>query len=325
MSMIKVISCALMSCLLFTSCVSHKKYAQLEADLRDCKSKYKKLDMPNLDGKLSEEDCAQLQSLYKLQVKTNEQQHVYNIKLEKELDYLIAEYNALIDHSDNQLENHIYNRQDLERQIREKEKNYNYAADSYNYSSNGDLQAREAQLHELEMRLYNKEINLKEFETYLKQKERDLENLGVSIDRDFLNRYPNDVEMIRKEGKLYLSLSHQLLFQTGSSSVNSKGKSVLKRLAAILKANPNMNIVVQGHTDSSGSDSKNWDLSVQRAANVVKLLVSYGANPKSITAAGRSSYDPVLPNNSTANKSKNRRTEIIFTPKAKVDYGFLND
>jgi len=132
---------------------------------------------------------------------------------------------------------------------------------------------------------------------------------------------PEDLSVeMRADGKIYVSLSEKLLFKTGRWDVDPKGKEALKKVADILSKQPDIDVEVEGHTDNvplKGSIVQdNWDLSVMRATSIVRVLVSEdGLNPKQVTAAGRGEYYPVASNDSDAGKAKNRRTEIILSPK----------
>ena len=91
-----------------------------------------------------------------------------------------------------------------------------------------------------------------------------------------------------------------------------------------MNGNPDILVNVEGHTDSDGSPSSNWDLSVRRATAVVKVLTGQNVDSKRVTASGRAFYDPIVPNTSASNKAKNRRTEIILTPKLDQLYQIIN-
>jgi len=123
-----------------------------------------------------------------------------------------------------------------------------------------------------------------------------------------------------KDGKVYVSLSEQLLFKSGSTKVDPKGQEALKKLATVLQEQKDVNVVVEGHTDNvpmrgTGAIQDNWDLSALRATEIARLLANNGVTPARITASGRSQYVPVAANDSAPNRAMNRRTEIILTPK----------
>jgi chemotaxis protein MotB len=143
---------------------------------------------------------------------------------------------------------------------------------------------------------------------------------------DLLIGYSNDEILIEKrsDGKLYITMSQDLLFEKGSDKLDAKGKTIISKIAGAIKSETGFSILVEGHTDTDGSPSRNWDLSVQRAVAVVKVLEENGVMSQKITAAGRSQFMPMLPNTSEANKSKNRRTEIILEPNIIEIIQFLN-
>lgn len=126
------------------------------------------------------------------------------------------------------------------------------------------------------------------------------------------------VEM--KDGKVYVSLSEKLLFKSGSATVDTKGKEALKKVGEVLAKQKDIDIVIEGHTDNvplKGSVIKdNWDLSVMRATSIVRILTEdCGVDPKQVIPSGRADNFPVSSNETTEGKAKNRRTEIILSPK----------
>ena len=123
-----------------------------------------------------------------------------------------------------------------------------------------------------------------------------------------------------RDGKVYVSLENSLLFAPGSWNVAAGGQVALENLAKVLAENQDISVLVEGHTDNDpyrgqSQVKDNWDLSVMRATNVVKILTrNSGLDPQRITAAGRGEFVPLVENNSASNKAINRRTEIILTP-----------
>jgi chemotaxis protein MotB len=134
---------------------------------------------------------------------------------------------------------------------------------------------------------------------------------------------------IRSDGKVYVSLSEKLLFKSGKYDVDPKGKTALQKLGEVLSKQPDIDIVVEGHTDTvpfkRGELRDNMDLSVMRATTIVQLLTEqYGVNPKQITASGRGEYFPVADNKTSEGRAINRRTEIILSPKISDLYKMLS-
>jgi len=124
----------------------------------------------------------------------------------------------------------------------------------------------------------------------------------------------SDLSVEERGGRVYVSMSQNLLFSSGSSTLNSGGTGALRQVADVLKSTEGVAVTVEGHTDTDGSPAMNWDLSTARATTVAKQLISNGVAPGQITAAGRGQYAPVASNASADSKARNRRTEIILTP-----------
>jgi chemotaxis protein MotB len=130
-----------------------------------------------------------------------------------------------------------------------------------------------------------------------------------------------DINIKVDKGVVYVDISDKLLFKSGSFTVTDKAKNVLGKVAKVLAAQPNIEFMVEGHTDSKqliASETAiddNWDLSVKRATTVVRLLQdTYGIDPKRMTAAGRGEYKPVTGNGNATDRAKNRRTRIVILP-----------
>lgn len=168
--------------------------------------------------------------------------------------------------------------------------------------------------------LMEREKKVKELEQVLANKDKAVQDLKTKITNALLNFKENDITVKVKNGKVYVSLAEQLLFGSGSITVDNKGVTALQQLAKAIKDQRDINILIEGHTDNVPISKKsqymqdNWDLSVMRATSITKILTSAGVAPKQITAAGRGEHQPLMVNDTDANKQKNRRTEIIITP-----------
>lgn len=129
----------------------------------------------------------------------------------------------------------------------------------------------------------------------------------------------SDIEIKLDKSAVYVSISDKLLFKSGSYEVTDKAMQVLSKVATVLKAQPAIEFIVEGHTDNvpikGGAVKDNWDLSVLRATSVVRILQNqYGLEAKRMTAGGRSEYVPVAENTTAEGRAKNRRTRIVILP-----------
>lgn len=139
--------------------------------------------------------------------------------------------------------------------------------------------------------------------------------------KEALMGFSSDELSVREEnGKIYVALSDKLLFQSGSATVDKRGKEALAKLASVLNQQKDVDVNIQGHTDTkpihTARFADNWDLSVIRATSVVRILTTeYGVSPLQIEPSGKGEFVPVADNESAEGRSKNRRTEIIIAPK----------
>ncbi len=139
-----------------------------------------------------------------------------------------------------------------------------------------------------------------------------------------------DIEINVEKTVVFISISDKLLFKSGSYNVTEKAYKVLEKVATVLKGQPNMDVMIEGHTDSKSIKTEfledNWDLSAKRATSIARILQNrFSVNPGRLIAAGRSSYVPLAPNDTEANMSKNRRTKIIIMPRLDQFFDLLEE
>jgi len=184
-----------------------------------------------------------------------------------------------------------------------------------------NLKAKKQNLSQLKSELEQKSERLVELERILNQKDSLVKAIREKVNNALLGFKGEGLNVHKKNGKVYVSLDEKLLFPSGSTVIDQRGKQALKKLATVLERNRDINIMVEGHTDnvpyiSDEAIKDNWDLSVKRATAVVRILMNNSSiDGERIIAAGRSKYLPLEPNESKEAKRKNRRTEIILTPK----------
>jgi chemotaxis protein MotB len=282
--------------------------------------------------------CTEENANYKAE---NEKLQVSNTEFKSQLDMLTADKDKLIRDSVS-----IYKQwKQLQYDNNKLQQEYQYLQQSQDNLSKGnakestkllsqlqstqeDLQRREDQLVEkkrnldaLTLELEKKNKRMREMELVLNKKDSVVNALKNSVS-DALMGFENKGLSIKiVNGKVYVSLEEKLLFKSGSIVVDPDGVKALKKLAKVLEQNKDINIMIEGHTDdvpyhSDASVKDNWDLSVKRATSIVRILLDgSGIDPRRFTAAGRGEFVPVDKAKSSEARQKNRRTEIILTPK----------
>ncbi len=318
-------------CAIVYSCVPAKKYEELKLRREQCEEDNKRLSTENekLHTKntelLSQNEINEkkIESLIRDTASLGEKYR----SLRRNYDQLHQTYQILWDKNEQLLEGERSETQRVLKRLQEAQK---------------DLQRREDELQKIARELEEKERNLEALNRKLQAsiQEMKLKDARLTELESILNRQDSMVNALRKrvsdallgfegkglsidirKGKVYVSLEERLLFESGKYDVDPDGIRALKELAKVLERNPDINIMVEGHTDDvplipSGDLQDNWDLSVMRATSIVKILLQQGnIDPARLTAAGRSEYMPVDPAKTPEARRKNRRTEIILTPK----------
>lgn len=192
-----------------------------------------------------------------------------------------------------------------------------------------ELEDKEKSLNELQVELQQREKRLNELQDLLAKKDQAITDLKKSIENALLNFNKDELTVELRDGKIYVSLAEQLLFKSGSTAVDPKGQDALKKLAGALKNQADIDILIEGHTDSipikTACIKDNWDLSVLRATSIVRILTDSGLNPEMIVPSGRGEFMPVESNLTKDGRAKNRRTEIILSPKLDEVFKILGE
>jgi chemotaxis protein MotB len=183
-----------------------------------------------------------------------------------------------------------------------------------------ELDSLQKSMAEYEIHLHDKDLKVKELQANLYKKDSLARLILDKVSEALVNFDENELTVERKGGRVYVSLSEQLLFRSGSATLNQKGKQALAKLAQVLNADDKINVYIEGHTDSlpihTGKFADNWDLSVLRATSVIRVLVkNYKVDAKKLSAGGQADNIPVAANKTKEGRELNRRTEIILTPK----------
>lgn len=302
---------------LATSCVTKKAYEELEFKydrLVDSNSKLIKNneDLVRQRNQLKNELKNLNEAITELESKKILLQDEYTAT-QSRLDELIGAYRALESESSQQLSEKATEIQNLIKELEAKEK---------------ALNAKEMHLSELQNALDERTAEINELEALLSQKEVQMSKLRNAVSNALAAYEGKGLSITHKNGKIYVSMENKLLFDSGSWGVGSTGKTAVQKLAAVLKDNRDIEVLIEGHTDnvpySGGVLLDNWDLSVKRATAIVRILENNGVDPLQIIAAGRSKYLPVADNQTSEGRAKNRRIDIILSPNLDEINNLLN-
>lgn len=308
---------------LFTACVPSRKYNDLQKEsyrnkrqsdsLRSIvdKNRYLQFDIKRLEAQ-AKKDKEAMEEL-NVRVQSLGQSHQ---DLTYRYDQLLAQNGDLLSTTSTEKQTLTEELSAKQMELDQKERALRRLEES--------LKSQESSLSNVSGQFEEYERQVKELNALIKDKENKLLALRQKVNQALLGFSDSDLSVSEKNGKIYVSLSQNLLFARGSDDIDWKGKKAIIQVAQVLKNNPDISINVEGHTDADGSADRNWDLSVARATAVVKVLTGQGVDPKRIYASGRALYDPVSPNSSADSKAKNRRTEIILTPNLDELYKVIN-
>lgn len=311
--MIKRISLGLLIAALSTSCVSKKIYNDLETKFADLKKENRTISDENEELKKSKNQLeldkdALNKELEKIKAERDKLQADI-AAANKNMEVLKSSYAALEKNSDESLKANMAKNRQLLEQLAAKEKAL--AAEQDALSKNAQ------RLKELEDLIAAKEASMKKLKETLSKALNSFEGKGLTVEQ--------------KNGKVYVSMENKLLFSSGSWAVGSEGKKAVVEVGKVLGDNPDISVLIEGHTDDvpyggSGPIADNWDLSTKRATAIVAILSeNKKVNKQNLTAAGRSEFSPLASNATSEGKAKNRRIEIILTPKLDEIASMLND
>ena len=182
------------------------------------------------------------------------------------------------------------------------------------------LQKQASELELKNKKIQEKDKRLKELETLLSRQDSILKALNAKVKNALLGFKSDELGVEMKNGKIYVSMSDKLLFKSAQATIEDKGKDAIVKLAEVLNKNNDIDVAIEGHTDSlpikNSVYKDNWDLSVARSTNIVRMLTDeLKVDPKRVTASGKGEFLPVAPNSTPEGRAKNRRTEIVLTPK----------
>jgi chemotaxis protein MotB len=179
--------------------------------------------------------------------------------------------------------------------------------------------------------LSEKERQVRNLQDALNKKDSVMYALVSSLKGEFISADDEDIQIEVEKGAVFVSISDKMLFKSGNADLNKDARAILEKVAKVLNNQPDMEVLVEGHTDNKafkdGAAIKdNWELSVQRAASVVRVLQNdYNVDPARMIAGGRSYYVPVASNDTKEGRAQNRRIKIIILPKLDQFYGMIEE
>lgn len=306
------------------SCVPARKYEELNTKYKSCSEENENLKNSNkeLEEKTTELTASVEQLKKSISALVNDTT-VMGISLRlmtTNYDNINKTYQLLLDKNNELLSGNKTTTEKLTKDLLRTQEELQAKEDALR-TLEGSLTAKEEKLKKLTAELESREKRVNELEAMISRKDSLVTALKNKVKEALLGFENNGLTIEQKNGKVYVSLDESLLFSSGSYAVGTKGVDVLKKLAKVLEQNQEINILVEGHTDNvplngKGDVADNWDLSVKRATSVVKIITTNSSvNPKRLTAAGRGEYIPLDMTNTADGRKKNRRTEIILSPK----------
>ena len=289
----------LVSALSFTSCISTKVFNDLEARYSEMKI--------NKNTLIKQQDSLQLafdaldENWYETSDYLKRSRDSVSIGLEK-ISSLQEDYTSLAQNSEQKISESIARNNSLLKEIAIKE---------------SQLLTRSERVNQLE--------------ELMSQQKKSLQLLKKSLSDALLNFEGNGLTVEQRDGKVYVSMENKLLFKSGSWEVGSEGKKALEQLGVVLAENPDIVVLIEGHTDNvpfspKGALDSNWDLSTKRATSMVNILLQNKLIlPQNLTAAGRGEFTPIATNKTSEGRAVNRRIEVILSPQWDEINALLNN
>lgn len=315
----------LLSVISLSGCVSMEKYQEMEKKRNNCESEFSKTKSENIDLQNKVTEYTSQLDLLRKQVNGLKQDTLTMGNLVRSMtegytqmktayEEMLLSNEKLSAGNKDEIQKILTNIQKLQEDLQKREDQLKILE--------ADLAKRKAEFEVVNDELIKKEAKLIELQSILDQKEAAVAALKTKVANALMGYQNNGLNVYQKNGKVYVSMDEKLLFASGSFQIDPRGEAALKELAKILEQDPDINIMIEGHTDdvayngNGGLIKDNWDLSVMRATTVLKTLLKNGKiDPKRLTASGKGEFLPVDNAKTKEARAKNRRTEIILTPK----------
>ena len=300
------------------ACVPQQKYLDLEQEKNKLQNEVTELDSIANSREYVENDLVEMESELAQAYREIEGLRSTNIGLNRSYQELLARYSGLVNQNSdivNASGDRQFNLQQelsMQRQeLIEKENQLN--------QTERDLQVREERVRYLE-NAYSKDVasrdqRILELQNEIFRRDQKLNQLRINVDADLGDYNLQGLSVTQRDGKLYVSLSQDLLFSSGSSYLGSKGRQALQSLVKVLNQNSGFDVNIEGHTDNQGTSDSNWRLSIDRSYAVAKAMINYGLSQERIAVSGRGQFQPVTANTTESGRAQNRRTEIVLIPR----------
>ena len=325
-----VLSLALIVAIGFVGCVPQRKFAEVKTakDESDAENKELQRKLDNISATTKEQGTT-IETLKKSVSKLNEDTLLYG----KEYRRLRVMYdkvndlnNELLSKNEKLLNSSLDENRKLLRDLEKAKEALQVKEDSL-YKLEKSVKEKQAALAKAQKDLFDREIKIKELDSLLQAQRSASEMLKAKLEAALLNYKNKGISVREENGKVYVSMEAQLLFPSGKTDINPDGKAAIIQLAKIIQDEKDLNITVEGHTDTDKINSAgliprdNWELSVLRSTEVIKLITSNSTiDPTQLSASGRSEYHPL----DAEDKARNRRIEIILEPNLKELYKIIN-
>ena len=303
---------------LTASCVSSQIYEDLKNKNDSLQSENESL-MSQLDGIEGNGNSYSIANLRKEIDRLNSEKSRLAMDLkasESSYQRMKESYDALESNSDSVLSENLERNRKLLAQLEEKERAL-AIEEARLKTMQKDLTARSKRVDELEGIIASKDAKMKALKDAISAALTNFEGKGLTVEE--------------RNGKVYVSMENKLLFESGSWEVNSRGREAVVALGKVLGDNKEIAVLIEGHTDNvpygeKGLIKNNWDLSTKRATAIVNILTENNNIPKdNLTAAGRGEYAPIRSNSTSEGRAKNRRIEVVLTPKLDEINRLLNE
>jgi len=335
----KMLVLCIVNTLIFTSCVSSKKFKELQSkrditEVENNKLKDENRQLSTMVSELSQKNSAMQLQIEALKADTNSLGKNYRIasknynNLNSSYEDLLSKYNDLSSGNQAETKKILTELQKAQQDLMRRENALSKLEKEY-ADKKLTLDKMSQQLTQAQSELTEKEKAYNDLRKEVAAKDSIMNSLKNSVSNALTGFENNGLTVTRKNGQVYVSMDEKLLFASGSFAINPKGQEALIKLAKVLENNKDIKILVEGHTDNvpyngARNVNDNWDLSVKRATSIVRVLsINSKINPQQITAAGRGEFMPISSNETSEGRAKNRRSEIILQPNLEKLYDLV--